>query len=110
MNSEKFYIQLLRNAITAYSSNLPEYLQSTLATYLKSIDSIAKFHADTFYPKLLECDMETTKICHLIKTHINSLDFNVYFDYAAYVNEAISLIGNELNCVRIQFRRNLIIT
>lgn len=100
-NSEKFYIQLLKNAATTYLHDLSDELRATLTVFLDTFDKIVKFHADTFYPKLLQCEMKIITICDLIKTHLDHYDFNVYFSYAAYVHEALHMIQNfYLNAVR----------
>lgn len=99
-NSEKFYIQLLKNAISTYLTDLPDDLRTNLKPYLNAINRIAKFHTEIFYPKLLQCDMKTITICDLIKTCLDSLEFNIYFKYSAFVHEALQLIQN-LNSVRI---------
>lgn len=100
-NSEKFYIQLLKNAATTYLSELSDDLRATLAVFLDTFEKIVKFHADTFYPKLLQCDMKIITICDLIKTHLDHSEFNAYFKYAAYVYEALQMIQSFfLNAVR----------
>lgn len=101
-NSEKFYIQLLNNANTAYLTKLPDDLRATLTVFLDTFEKIFKFHGDTFYPKLLQCEMKIITICDLIKTHLDHFEFNNYFKYAAYVHEALQMIQNNyLNAVRI---------
>lgn len=101
-NSEKYYIQLLKNATTTYLNELPVDLRATLNVFLDTFDKIVKFHADTFYPKLLQCDMKILTICDLIKTHLDHSEFNIYFKYAAYVHEALHMIQSfYLNAVRI---------
>lgn len=91
-NSEKFYIQLLKNAATTYLHDLPDDLRATLTVFLDAFDKIVKFHADTFYPKLLQCEMKIITICDMIKTHLDHNEFNIYCTYAAYVHEALHMI------------------
>lgn len=93
-NSEKFYIQLLKNAVSTFLANLPDDLRTNVETYLRAIKRIKKFHTDIFHPKLLLCEMKTIAICDLIKSHLESLDFNIYLKYAAYVHEALQMIRN----------------
>lgn len=101
-NSEKFFIQLLKNAMKTYLIDLSDDLRTTLNTFLDAIQRIVKFHADTFHPKLVQCELKTITICDLIKTHLDNLDFHIYFKYAAYVHEALRLIRDfHLNSVRI---------
>lgn len=105
-NSEKFYIQLLKTAVTTYLTDLPDDLRTTLDTFLKAFRRITKFHTETFHPKLIQCEMKTITICDLIKTHLDNSDFNIYFKYAAYVHEALQMIRYfHLNSVRI-FHQN----
>lgn len=100
-NSEKFYIQLLKNAATTYLHDLPDDLRATLTVFLDTSDKIIKFHADTFYPKLLQCEMKIITICDMIKTHLDHNEFSIYFTYAAYVHEALHMIQSfYLNAVR----------
>lgn len=93
-NSEKFYIQLLKNAATTYLHDLSDDLRATLTVFLETFNKIVKFHADTFYPKLLQCEMKIITICDMIKTHLDHYEFNIYFTYAAYVHEALHMIQN----------------
>lgn len=99
----------MKNAATTYLTELPDDLRSTLTVFLDTFDKILKFHADTFYPKLLQCEMKILTICDLIKTHLDHLEFNMYFKYAAYVHEALQMIQNiHLNAVRIIANRESI--
>lgn len=99
-NSEKFFIQLLKNAMTTYLTDLPDDLCNGVDTFLKSFRRITKFHTE-FYPQLIQCEMRTINICDLIKTHLDNSDFNIYFKYAAYAHEALQMIRYfHLNSVR----------
>lgn len=103
-NAEKFYIQLLKTAMTTYLSDLPDDLNANLDPFLKAFRRITKFHTDTFHPKLIQCEMKTITICDLIKNHLDNFDFNIYFKYAAYVHEALQIIRFfHLNSVRTSF-------
>lgn len=102
--SEKFYIQLLKNAVTTYLTDLPDGLRTSIEIFLKAFRRIRKFHTDTFHPKLLQCEMRTIAICDLIKSHLDNYDFNIYYKYAAYVHEALQMIKHfHLNSVRSTF-------
>lgn len=101
LNSEKYYIQLLKNVIAMHLSNLSDAFQEKLDSFLTAIKIIFSFHADSFQPKLLQCEMNTLPICDLIKTSIEAKDFNSYLNYAAFVTEAVSLIVG--NNVRFEF-------
>lgn len=92
----------MNNANTTYLTELPDDLRATLSVFLDTFEKIFKFHSDTFYPKLLQCEMKIITICDLIKTYLDHFEFNDYFKYAAYVHEALQMIQNyHLNAVRI---------
>lgn len=100
-NAEKFYIQLLKTAMTTHLTDLPDDLHANLDPFMKAFRRITKFHTDTFHPKLIQCEMKTITICDLLKNHLDNSDFNIYFKYAAFVHEALQIIRFfHLNSVR----------
>lgn len=89
LNSEKYYIQLLKNGITEYLSNLPENVGASISDFLIILKKILDLHENRIYPHILKCNLDAVKICSSIKLHIDSSDFKVYFKYAAHLSEAL---------------------
>lgn len=96
MNSEKFYIQLLKNTSAMYLTNLSDELRQRLDIFLPLFEQIQEYHATVFHPKLLECECDTVAICDLLKSTIVATDLKPYPIYSAYVTDAVSVIAEHV--------------
>lgn len=96
MNSEKFYIQLLKNTSAMYLTHLSYELLQRLETFMPLFEQIQRYHANVFHPKLLQCECNTVAICDLLRTTIAAGDLESYPLYSAYVTDAVSVIAEHV--------------
>lgn len=77
-----------------YLTNVPDEIQLKLMAFLNGTKEILAFHSDTFYPSLMNCDLNISCICDVFKQHMEAKSFNIYNVYAAFVREALTLLGS----------------
>lgn len=85
--NEQNYVRSLENGIKNYMSvmdqkELPRTLRGQKFKVFGNIFSIYKFHAEEFYPNLLECGDDVGKIADLFTTYLTRDYFYSYVIYA----------------------------